>query len=53
MVGSNDIERTSSIKFLGVMLDDLDWSFKNRWKQNSKKNWFTLSRKTFSQWRFS
>ena len=46
------IERTFSIKFLKVMLDKkyyTERSYTYNRKENSRKSWFTLSRKTVTK----
>ena len=52
MVGSNNIERTCSIKFLGVMLDEhISWIDHVRTVENkiARNIGFTLSRKPVSR----
>ena len=52
MVGSNDTERTSSIKFLGVMSDEhISWIDHVKTVENkiAKTYCFTLSRKPASR----
>ena len=50
MIGNN-IERKSSIKFLGVMLHEhISWiDFARTAEKNREKYWFTLLRKPVSQ----
>ena len=51
MIGNNNIERKSSMNFLGVMLDEhIYWIDHVRAIENKiEKYWFTLSRKPVSQ----